>query len=665
MCGIAGILTRREDDPEELSRRVGRMAASLQHRGPDDVGAWIDPGRRLAMGFRRLAILDLSVHGHQPMTSASGRYVMVFNGEIYNHRELRRILEARGHGFRGHSDTEVILAAFEEWGPEAAVPRFVGMFAIGLWDAQERVLLLVRDRLGIKPLYVYSGSTGVLFASELKALVAAGDLGLSVDPEALGAYFRYLYVPAPLSIYREVRKLRPGHILRVADGSAALPESQPYWSLEAVARKGLEMPFAGTEREAVDEVERLIADATRLRTYADVPVGAFLSGGVDSSTVVALMQKAGNGPVKTFTVTFDVQAHDEGPAARAVATALGTDHTEVALGGSDVLELVPRITEIFDEPFADPSQLPTYLVSQVARRDVTVCLSGDGGDEVFGGYNRYTRGVRTIERAMRVAPGARRLASRAIGGIPYRVWERVFSAFSAVLPTGAVPRLAAEKVEKLARLLPQPAEASMYRSLMSAWENPAALVRGGPDRPEATDAIARVFGDGRVEGTLARMMLSDQIEYLPDDLLAKVDRASMAVSLEVRVPILDHRVVELAWALPPEMKIRDGTGKWLLREVLFRHVPKRLVDRPKVGFTVPVDDWLHGPLRPWAEALLSRQALERSGLLHVAPIERAWKELKNGRRRNGLALWTVIVFQAWYARWVSGGPSGPPWPAES
>ncbi len=625
------------------------MCYSIRHRGPDDWGVWTDDDSGIALGFRRLSIIDLSEAGHQPMCSPSGRYVILFNGEVYNHEELRKELLAKGFTFRGHSDTEVILASFETWGIEAATRRFVGMFAMGVWDGAEKKLVLIRDRLGIKPLFVARDSNRILFASEIKAILAADLEDRSIDLEALTAYLRYLYVPAPRSIFQSVRKLLPGHLLEIVDPTSPLPEPRPWWSVEEVARAGVARRTVRSDREIVDEAEALLLEATRTRTYADVPVGAFLSGGIDSSTVVALMASVSERPVKTFTIAFDREEFNEAHHAAEVARVLGTDHTEVLLGGRDALELVPRIPEIFDEPLADPSQLPTFLVSQIARRDVTVALSGDGGDEVFAGYNRYTHGVPMVERASAVPVPARRMAAGVLATISPGSWDRLAERVSGALPEGLRHRLPGEKVHKLARLLEQPDRTAMYRSFLSVWPDPASFVSGGG---EPTGALERVFGADSSLDLLDRMMLSDQLEYLPDDLLAKVDRASMAVSLEVRVPILDHRVVEFAWALPASAKVRDRTGKWLLREVLHRHLPRELVERPKMGFSVPVDGWLRGELKEWAGDLLSPAAIARDGILSAPAVERAWSDFQAGRTADGLGLWALVVFQAWAHRWT-------------
>ena len=641
MCGIVGILTSLSTRGEELARSVERMRDTLVHRGPDDAGVWTtaSPEVAVALGFRRLSIIDLSELGHQPMTSSSGRFTMVFNGEVYNFAALRRDLEAGGARFRGHSDSEVMLAAFDRWGVESAVKRFVGMFAVAVWDTERRTLYLMRDRLGIKPLFVYARSGIVLFGSELKALRAGPGFEHRVDRSALVSYLRHLYVPAPRCINEDVIKLPPGHLLAIENPSAPLPDPRPYWSLTDVARQGAAAPFRGNETDAIDELERLLNDAVSLRLQADVPLGALLSGGVDSSLVVALMRAQAAHRVKTFTIGFDVAAHDESAHAAAVAKHLGTDHTALRVSGAEALAVVPRLPSMFDEPLADPSQVPTYLVCELARRSVTVALTGDGGDELFGGYNRYTYGNRLIPRALRIPRVLRRASGACLGSISSSMWDRVLTS----LGPRAV-RLPGQKAEKLSRLLGEDSATTMYRSLVSVWNRPSEFVRGAVEEEGSWE---RMMDAAEPASLLDRMMLTDQQFYLPDDLLAKVDRCSMAVSLEARVPILDHRVVEFSWRLLNEWKIRYGEGKWLLRQVLYRHVPRALVDRPKVGFSVPIGAWLKGPLQSWAEDLLSEDRLRRGGMLEAGLIRRNWSRFLAGDSTLGLGIWALLMYQAW------------------
>jgi asparagine synthase (glutamine-hydrolysing) len=644
MCGFAGVLTTTGPGSDELADNARRMIGPLAHRGPDDSGVWTDARAGVALGFRRLAILDLSPHGHQPMSSSSGRFVIVFNGELYNFKDIRRELEQHGSRFHGHSDTEVILAAFERWGIREAVGRFVGMFAIAVWDAHRRELSLLRDRMGKKPLYVYREPGLITFGSELKALVAGPSFDRSIDREALASYLRYLYVPAPKSIFRGAIKLLPAHILTISDAALPMPAPQPYWSLREVALRSVRRPLAA-DADAVDELDALLVDAVGCRLYSDVPLGALLSGGIDSSTVVAMMQQASSRPVKTYTIGFVEEEFDEARHAARVAQHLGTDHTELRLTGEDAHALVPRLSEIFDEPLADPSQLPTLLVSQLARQHVTVALCGDGGDELFGGYNRYVYGTRMLPRVNRVPRALRHSVAAGIGTVPAGAWDRLHR-YAAVVPGLPHQRLG-ERIHKLGTLMGAESVGGMYRSLLSAWQQPEELIadcRAGEDENE------RILNGSEPPDLLDRMMLADQMTYLPDDLLAKVDRASMAMSLEVRAPLLDHRVVEFSWRLPPSLKLRGTLGKWVLRQVLYRRVPREIVDRPKMGFSVPIDRWLRGPLRMWAEGLLSPEALTGSGLEPTA-IVGAWGDLLEGRRRAGAALWAVIMFQAWRERW--------------
>lgn len=655
MCGFAGILSTAGFTRDELGDHARRMIAPIAHRGPDDSGIWVDEQAGIAFGFRRLAILDLSPHGHQPMRSPSGRFVIAFNGEVYNFGALRRELEQYGYLFQGQSDTEVILAAFEQWGIREAVQRFVGMFAIAVWDAQRRELTLVRDRLGKKPLYVYSEPGLITFGSELKALFAGPSFDRSIDGTALTSYLRYLYVPSPKTIFQRAIKLRPAHMLTVANPKLPLPAPHGYWSLENAVRDGLANPLAGGEAEAIDELEALLADAVRCRLRSDVPLGALLSGGVDSSTVVALMQEASSRPVKTYTIGFVEEEFDEARHAARVAEHLGTDHSELLLTAEDAHSLVPRLADIFDEPFADPSQLPTLLVAQLARQEVTVALCGDGGDELFGGYNRYVYGARVLPRVARIPRAVRQLVGAGIGRVSTPTWDRAHGVTAAVLP--GIPREHfGERIHKLSSLLAAPSTADMYRSLLSAWQKPEGLLAKdllAANGPPTDDVNGRILNGTEPAQLLDRMMLADQLMYLPDDLLAKIDRASMAVSLEVRAPLLDHRVAEFSWRLPHTLKVRGTVGKWALRQVLYRRVPREIVERPKMGFSVPIDLWLRGPLQPWAEDLLSGAALRATGLLNSVAIGRAWKELQDGRRPAGAALWAVIMFQAWRGRWMN------------
>lgn len=634
MCGIAGVLdVRRAGDEAGLAALAADMATSLHHRGPDAGGVWVDPGAGLALGHRRLSIVDLSPAGAQPMVSADGRWVIAYNGEVYNADALRADLP--GIAFRGRSDTEAILEGCARWGVRATVERLIGMFAFALWDRETRTLHLVRDRLGIKPLYWGRFGPLLLFGSELKALRRHPGWEPEIDRGAVAAFLRHDYVPGPAAIWQGVAKLEPGRILTVRAGEE--PRIEAYWRLEDVVRAGQADPFAGTDEEAADRLEALLADAVSRRMIADVPLGAFLSGGIDSSTVVALMQRASDRPVRTFSIGFREQGFDEAPHARAVASHLGTDHTELYVEPDDARAVIPRLPAIYDEPFADVSQIPTFLVSELTRRHVTVALSGDGGDELFAGYPRYTVTSAVWRRLGRLPASARRAAGRALGAVPVPVWDAV----ARMAPGSAA--IYGDRVHKLAGALGGDAD-DLYRRMLSRWEDAAALV------PGAVEPRGAFWDDGPkgwLPDLVERMQLLDTRVYLPDDILTKVDRASMAVALEARVPLLDHRVVAFAWSLPMRFKLRGGESKWLLRRVLERHVPRALFERPKMGFGVPIDAWLRGPLRDWAESLLAEDRLRADGLLDPAPIRRRWAEHLSGRRNWQYPLWSVLMLQAW------------------
>lgn len=648
MCGFAGAMLCPPLREEALTDLAREMTSRLAHRGPDDQGVWTEASAGLAFGFRRLAILDLSPHGHQPMRSPGGRYTLVFNGEVYNHEELRRALERDGWHFRGHSDTEVVCAAFERWGIDDAVRRFVGMFALAVWDAAERQLSLLRDRLGIKPLFYFSGRGVFAFGSELKALLVVPGFDPELDPDALEAYLRYLYVPTPRSIFRHVRKLEPGHILTVGHGGEIAGPPRPYWSLPDAYLRGVAHPIDASDPEVTEEATRLLSDAVRLRMHADVPIGALLSGGIDSSAVVALMQANATRPTRTYSIGFTEAAYDEAPHAARIARHLGTEHTEMVVTGEDALAVVPHLPELFDEPLADPSQIPTYLVCKLARREVTVALSGDGGDEVFAGYERYVQGERVIRRLARVPHPVRRAAAAAVTSGSPRFWDRAYMRIEPWLPAGPRRRLPGESIVKLGHLMRWESQTSMYRSLLSAWQTPGVLL---PHPEGLRNRVDETLAQTLPLPLLDRMMLVDQSTYLVDDILAKVDRASMAVGLEARVPLLDHRVVEFGWRLPRRFKIRDERGKWLLRQVLYRHVPPALVDRPKMGFSVPIAAWLRGPLRGWAEDLLFSEG-RLDPWLRAERLRSTWTSFQSGSNNQALALWAVLMFQAWRLRWV-------------
>ena len=625
MCAIVGFLTARPD-PEAAAQAL-RMAAAVAHRGPDDEGHWVDVDRGIALGHRRLSVVDLSAAGHQPMMSACGRYVLVFNGEIYNHLALRSALS--GQAWQGHSDTETLLACFSRDGIAASLPRLVGMFALAVWDRQSVTLTLARDRLGEKPLYFGWQSTGAatafLFGSELKALKAHPAFKAELDRDALCLMLRHDAVPAPYSIYRGVRKLSPGCTLTLSLRQP-VPVIQPYWSAVDFARRGATVDrFAGTPEQAVEQLDALLRDAVQQQMVADVPLGAFLSGGIDSSTVVAMMQAQSLRPVRSFTIGFHDQAFDEAAHARAVAKHLGTEHTELYVSPQDAMAVIPRLPVLYDEPFGDSSQIPTFLVSQLARQQVTVSLSGDGGDELFCGYGRY-QATASRWRQLSALPG----------------WLRLGLATTLdALPGGLLDN---ERRRRASALLACKSLEAVYRTVLSHWQDPGALVLGGT---EPATALAGQVPNLRELDGLQRMMTLDLITYLPDDILQKVDRAAMGVSLETRVPLLDHRVVEFALRLPLDLKLRQGQTKWVLRQVLQRYLPARLVDRAKMGFSVPIGQWLRGPLREWAESLIDEDGLRREGFLNAAMVRALWQEHLRGLPNRHHHLWNVLMLQAW------------------
>ena len=644
MCGIVGFV--QQDLHAELwQQRLTAMSDRLAHRGPDDSGQWFDAAAGIGFGHRRLAIVDLSPRGHQPMWCAQGRFCLSFNGEIYNYRALMAELAELGHTFRGHSDTEVLLAACQQWGVEGALERANGMFAISLWDARRRRLYLVCDRLGEKPLYYGWQGGAFLFGSELKALRAHPEFAAEVDRGALALLLRHNYIPAPHSIYQGLFKLPPAHLLVLeVDQAGARPEPRAYWSARAAAERGLADPLDLPPQAAVDLLERELTRAVGLRMEADVPLGAFLSGGIDSSLVVALMQAQSPRPVRTFSIGFHVQGFDEAPFARAVAEHLGTDHTELYVTAQEAQEVIPRLPQMYCEPFSDVSQIPTFLVSRLAAQHVKVSLSGDGGDELFGGYRRYLQ-LQQLWRSMAWLPRPLRKAlAGSLSRVPVTTLDRLLGWLGPRLvhygPTFSV----GDKLHKLTDVLGVGGPEDLYLRLVSHWPSPEALVLG------AREPLTVVSDRGRwaqLPHLLDHMMYLDLVSYLPGDILVKVDRASMAVGLEGRVPLLDHPLVELAWRLPRDLKVRAGKGKWLLRQVLKRHLPEALVERPKMGFGVPMGDWLRGPLREWAEALLEEGRLRQEGWFDPAPIRERWQEHLSERRNWQYLLWDVLVFQQW------------------
>ncbi len=644
MCGFAGLMGP-VGQPADRIRLAGAMANTLVHRGPDDAGSWVSPDGAVALGFRRLAILDLTIDGRQPMTSGSGRYTAVFNGEIYNFADLRIELERAGVRFRGRSDTEVLLGALDTWGFEATLPRLWGMFAIATWDQQERQLLLARDRLGKKPLY-YSWSGGVfLFGSELKALCVVPGFSPSVDRNALTTYFRYCSIPAPMTIYDGVFKLPPASWAAIGThhphGSL---KTKCFWDVSAIAADSELHPAELDDDAAEEELRSLLVDSVRLRMVADTPLGAFLSGGIDSTAVVGTMQTLSSRRVQTFSIGFQEREYDEIAWARAVAQRLGTDHTELTVTSDDAVRVVPKLPDVFDEPFSDSSQIPTLLVARLARSQVTVALSGDGGDEALGGYRRYVAGPR-LWRILSGLPLPLRvwLAALLRDVLPER-WDALGRYADHLLPVRYMGLLSGNRVQKLAGLVGVASLVDLRRRLISTWQEPGELVLGGF---EPSNSAEELFGDSFLRAPAHRMMLDDQLRYLPSDILTKLDRATMAVSLEARCPFLDHRLIEFGWRLPLNQKIRNGRGKWLLRRLLDRMLPSSLLERPKQGFGVPIDAWLRGPLRSWAEDLLSVDRLRRQGYLRPEPVQRLLEAHMSGRRNQQYELWAVLMFQAW------------------
>ncbi|MBL9114526.1 MAG: asparagine synthase (glutamine-hydrolyzing) [Verrucomicrobiaceae bacterium] len=644
MCGIAGFFTiPRSRSDDEMRQITTRMTDAMVHRGPDDAGVWTDADTGIALGHRRLSILDLSPLGHQPMQSADGRFMIVFNGEIYNFQDLRAELEPHGHTWRGHSDTEIMLAAFTQWGVLEATKKFNGMFAFALWDRQERVLHLGRDRLGEKPLYYGWVGDTLVFGSELKVLKPFPGFSGEVNRDAIAGLLNLNYIPDPHSIYKGIHKLTPAGLL-TWDGSSQRPQPQLYWNVRSVIETSVSNPYTGSDHDAVNELERLLLDAVKIRMISDVPLGAFLSGGVDSSTIVALMQAQSSKPVRTFTIGFHEKDYNEAIFAKEVAQHLGTDHTEMYVTPKDALDVIPGIPHMFDEPFSDYSQIPTYLVSKIARQHVTVSLSGDAGDELFTGYERYFVGKSIWDRIRPMPKFVRNSLAGAMTLLQPSTINTLVSPAHKLLPKKYQHVSVGDKVHKLAEVLRTDDPVHMYHNLVAHWKQPHEVVIGG--RQPAT-ALTDHTGWPSVADFSHRMMHLDMETYLPSDILVKVDRAAMAVSLEGRIPLLDPRVMEFAWRLPLSMKQRGNVGKWVLRQVLYKHVPQRLIDRPKQGFSVPIGYWLRSELKDWAEALLDESRLKREGYFNPAPIRQKWKEHQQGHRNWQYYLWDVLMFQAW------------------
>lgn len=648
MCGIAGLLeTGARNGSEALSSVATRMADRLFHRGPDAGGVWADDEAGVGLGHRRLSILDLSPAGAQPMHSESGRFVTVFNGEIYNFARLRDELAGLGHQFRGHSDTEVMLAAFEQWGVPASVPKLDGMFAIAVWDRLERVLWLARDRMGEKPLYYGWSGERFFFGSELKAFHGAGKFNAALDHDAIAEYLRYRYVPAPRSIYKNISKLTPGTYVRVTSDPSADLNPVPYWSVRDVADAGQRNPTAMSYAEAMNELDSVLKQVVLDQMVSDVPLGTFLSGGVDSSLITAMMQSQSSRPVRSFTIGFHEAQFNEAELAASVAKHLGTDHTEMYVTADDALALIPGLAQTFDEPFADSSQIPTMLLAKLTRQHVTVSLSGDGGDEMFGGYSRYRRISQRWDRVARLGMAGRQVVS-SVFGVAAPVLD---SPAGKLLPSRlGKAHNRASSLRDYSWLLQGEGSDEFYVRAIQAWREPPLRQSGSA---QLLREMSQRIRPAQLPDFVSRQMLLDTLVYLPDDIMVKVDRSAMAASLESRAPLLDRRVAEFAWKLPLRMKYRDGAGKVILRELLYKYVPRELVDRPKVGFGVPLAAWLRGPLRDWAEDLLSLERLKDDGIFDMEMIRKTWKDHLDGKFEHPARLWIVLMFQEWKRTWAN------------
>ena len=663
MCGIAGFIDyKRRWGRRELEKIVGDMASTVRHRGPDDSGTWVDETAGIAFGHRRLSIIDLSPEGHQPMVSESGRYVIIYNGEVYNFPTLKKILMRMGYLFRGGSDTEVVLASFEHWGVDKAVEMLEGMFAFALLDRSDKRLHLVRDRIGIKPLFYGWMDGQFIFGSELKIFRSSPCWDGKIDRDVLQLYMQHSYIPAPHTIYKGIYKLFPGCVLSLdVGGGGSRPndfspfpvhdeadicmlQPRPYWSIRKVAEEARINPFKGDEEEGVNQLQKILTRAVSDRMIADVPLGAFLSGGIDSAVVVALMQSASTNPVKTFTVGFLDSRYNEAEYARTVADYLGTDHTEVFVSHKEAIDVIPRLPMLYDEPFGDSSQIPTFMICQLAREEVKVGLSGDGGDENFAGYNQYFIATSIWNKTRWLSPLMKSLIAKGMAGISLKGWETFLSYTNRLVGSELRKRLSGDAIHKAVDMVMARTPDVLFKTLTSHWKQGEGLVIGGNYLPKEEPGLFQAI---RSSDFARRMMYADMVSYLPDDILVKVDRASMGVGLEARVPILDHRVVEFVARLPLNMLIRGNTRKYLLRRLLYKYVPMNLIDRPKKGFSLPLGEWLRSPLRDWAESLLDGSRLGREGYLNPATVKKKWKEHISGGRDWKNHLWNVLMFEAW------------------
>jgi len=647
MCGIAGTLGG-SLSPNDFGKILEQAGNTIAHRGPDDMGIWFDKETAIGFVHRRLSIIDLSPAGHQPMLSVTGRFVIIFNGEIYNHLDLRNELEKSGNAprWRGHSDTESLLAAFECWGIEATLKKTVGMFAIALWDKKERKLFLMRDRMGEKPMYYGYFDDRLLFGSELKALRQLPGFKSEINRDVLSLLFRHNYIPAPYSIYTNVFKLMPGSFIEFSSETLRLrqrPEPKIYWSATEIALDAVKNPIKfSSDNEAINALESKLIQSISGQMMSDVPLGAFLSGGIDSSTIVALMQRQSSSAIKTFSIGFKEEDYDEAVFAREVAKHLGTSHTELYVSPDDAMNVIPKLPTIFDEPFSDSSQIPTFLVSELVKKHVTVSLSGDGGDELFCGYSRYLQYPKLWEKISVMPLFLRKIIGNIISSVSPENWNNLYDSISSLLPDKYQLLSLCNKLHKGASYLSCKDPAHFYRARMMHWEPKGLVLNASEPSTELS-----TFVSNELLSLKELMMLLDTIGYLPGDILTKVDRSAMAVSLETRVPLIDHRVYEFAWQLPMHYKVRNGISKWLLRQVLYKHVPQKLIDRPKMGFGVPIDSWLRGPLRDWSESLLDEARLKREGFLNPVPIRQKWLEHSTGKGNWQYHLWDILMFQAW------------------